>query len=244
MYEAVTALPEGQSTVARMAVTAAEYGYDGIVVRNAGDRLPGYDSEQIHEEYGLDVVDGVEITAEDPSRASGFLGSHRPERTVVALRGGTDALNRFAVEQPAVDVLARPFGYGGQEGDRSDGGGGTADVDHVLAKTAAENGVRIEFSFGPVLGDRGGYRVRAIQSLRKLRELVRQYDVPYVVTAGAGNHLELRGPRELRALGTVVGFTETEVEAGLSEWRRLAERNRERHSDSFVEPGVWRQTDE
>lgn len=234
MYEAVTAHPEGDSTVARMALTAGEHGYDGIVVRNAGDRMATYDRAAIRAEYDVDVVEGVEITAEDPSSASGYLGHHRQKRTIVAVRGGTAAMNRFAVEQPAVDVLAYPFG-GLAAGNAAQG-----DVDHVLAKTAAENGVRIEVSLAPLLRTNGGTRVRAIQSLRRLVELVEHFETPYVVTAGPTGHLGVRAPRELAALGDVIGLSNEQVEAGLTEWRAIAERNRTRQSAAFVEPGVYR----
>jgi ribonuclease P/MRP protein subunit RPP1 len=112
------------------------------------------------------------------------------------------------------------------------------DVNHVLAKAAARNGVRLEFSFRRVLRASGGDRVQAIGDLRKLRELVENYEVPYVVSADPRSHLHLRAPRELQAVGEVVGFSADQVEAGLAEWGRLAARNRERTSDSFVEPGV------
>lgn len=238
MYEAITARPAGESTVARLAKTAAEYGYDGIVVRNPGDEPASYDREAIAEAYDVDVVDGVEIVAEDPSRASGFLGNHRPDRTVVAVRGGTATMNRFAVEHPAVDVLARPFGADGT------GVGSDAGFDHVLAKTAAENGVRLEFDLGPLVGDGGGGRVRAIQTLRRLRKLVGQYDAPFVVSVRPASHLDLRTARDLSALGDVAGLSTERVAAGLAEWGTIAERNRERQSDAFVEPGVWRYDDE
>ena len=254
MFEAATARPAGESTVARLALTAADYGYDGLVVLNPGNRLAEYNRGAVADEYGIDVVDGVEIVASDPAQASGFLGNHRPKRTIVAVRGGTDAMNRFAVEHPAVDVLTQPFGIAGDdvtganddtntERSRRDAGGSVT-VDHVLAKSAAENGVRIAFSFAPLLRDAGGSRVRAIQSLRKLRELVAQYDAPYVITADGASHLGLRAPKDLLALGDVVDFTPDEVRAGLEEWRTLTERNRSRQSEQFVEPGVWRDEDE
>lgn len=225
MYEAVHARPDGDSTVARQALTAADYGFDGIVVRNHGNRLPAYDSEAISDAYDVDVVTGVEIRADDPSTASGFVGNHRPDKTIVAVHGGDRRINRFAVEQPAVDVLAHPM--------RDDG-----DFNHVLAAAAADNGVRIEFSLAPVLRRTGGMRVRAIQQLRKLRELVVDADAPYVVSADPTTHLQLRAPRELIAVGETIGFEPDEITAGLEEWGRLAERNRMRQSDSFVEPGV------
>jgi ribonuclease P/MRP protein subunit RPP1 len=80
--------------------------------------------------------------------------------------------------------------------------------------------------------------VQAIQGLRKLRELVQQYDVPYVVSGDPRSHLELRAPRELYAVGGTVGVDPQTVEAGLAAWGEIAARNRERQAETFVEPGV------
>ncbi|WP_207587942.1 RNase P subunit p30 family protein [Halomontanus rarus] len=227
MYEAVHAAPDGDSSVARLAATAADYGFEGVVVRNHSDARAAYDAEEIRETSGIDVVEGVEIRAGDRRSASGSVGNLRTSNTLVAVHGGTNALNRFAVETDRVDVLAHPMTESG-------------DFNHVLAKAAADNGVRIEFSFAPVLRASGGYRVRALQSLRKLRELVEYYDVPYVVSADPTSHLELRAPRELCALGEEIGFSREWIETGLREWGRLAERNRRIQSESFIEPGVER----
>jgi ribonuclease P/MRP protein subunit RPP1 len=271
MYEAVRVYPDGETTVARFAGTAARYGYDGIVVRATGpaptgvphtddaagvgptdgtgaregdgtgdrdddpdpagagsDGPPAYAA--IREAYGVDVVDGVEVRADGPQGASGAVGNYRRDRTLVLVRGGTDALNRFAVEQDRVDVLTRPFGDSGTDGD----------VNHVLAKAAREHGVRLEFALGPVLRASGGQRVRALRNLRKLRELVAHYDAPFVVSAVPASHLQVRAPRALRAVGDAIGMDPDRVEAGLAEWGRLAARNRDRVSPAFVEPGVRR----
>ncbi|RQH03523.1 RNase P subunit p30 family protein [Natrarchaeobius oligotrophus] len=227
MYEAVHAHPDGESTVARFAKTAADYGYEGVVVRNHSSARASYDADRIGEEYGIDVVSGVEIRAENPQQASGAVGNFRTDETIVAVEGGTTALNRFAVENDKVDVLAGPMAREG-------------DVNHVVAKAAIDNGVRLEFDLGSVLRDHGGRRVRAIQDLGKLEEIVDYYDAPYVVSATPRSHLELRAPRELVALGETIGLSASFVEAGLEEWGMLAERNRCVQSDSFIEPGVER----
>lgn len=217
----------GASTVARFAATAADRGFEGVVVRSRHDARPEFDPVRIREAYGVDVVPGVEIAVDDPSRASGFLGSVRPEYPVVLVRGGSPKLNRFAVESDAVDVLADPMA-------------GEGDVNHVLARAAADHGVRVEFNFSRVLRAEGGRRVRALRGLRKLRELVETYEPPYVVSADPRSHLELRAPRELLAVGEVAGFSADQVRDGLAEWGRLAARNRERLSDEFIAPGVKR----
>lgn len=225
MLEAIHAFPSGDSTVARFAATAAEYGYDGIVVRNPPGDQPAYDPGEIHEAYGIDVVRGVELHGDDRATVSGYLGSVRREATIVLVRGGTPALNRFAVRQSRVDVLTNPTG-------------GSGAIDHVMVRTAKEHGVRIAFDLGSVLRSQGGRRVRAIQALRELRRFVVKYDAPFVVSAGPTSHLHLRAPRELGALGETIGFDVDAIRDGLGEWARIAERNRERLSDSYVENGV------
>ncbi|WP_254523517.1 RNase P subunit p30 family protein [Natrinema caseinilyticum] len=227
MYEAVHARPDGQSSVASVAKTAVEYGFEGVVVRNHSDARADYDAARIADEYGIDVVEGVEIRTDDRQQASGAVGNYRTSETIVGIHGGTNAMNRFAVEQPKVDVLAHPMA-------------GDGDINHVLVKAAIENGVRIEFALGGVLRESGGRRVRIIQSLRKLREIVDHFDAPYVVSADPSSHLEIRAPRELKAVGSEVGFTDRFIEEGLAEWGRIAERNRHVQSESFIEPGVER----
>ena len=226
-YEAICAYPAGESTVARFALTAAEYDFSGIVVRNASEAgildSDGPNRDAIADEYDIDVVDGIEIGGMDPSAASAQINDRREEHTLLSVRG-SHALNRFACEEPRADVLARPMADG--------------DVNHVLARAAKRNGVRFEFDFGRVLRESGGRRVQALSDLRKLREIVFQYDAPYVVSANPESHLELRAPRELLALGEMIGFSREQIEAGLAEWGRLATQNRERQSESFIEPGI------
>ena len=230
MYEAAHARPDGESTVGRLALTASDYGFEGVVVRNHGDEPASYDPDRVGEEYGVDIVPAVEVRASDPSRASGFVGSYRESQTLVLVHGGDHQMNRFAVEQAAVDVLAHPMA-------------GDGDFNHVLARIARENGVRVEFNLRHALRAEGGRRVQALGDLRKLRELVEYYDTPYVVSADPRSHLQLRAPRELQAVGDAVGLPDGAVETGLTEWGRLAERNRTRRSKAFVEPGVRRVTD-
>jgi ribonuclease P/MRP protein subunit RPP1 len=229
MYEAVVAHPDGESTVSRLATTAADQGYEGLVVRSSDAT---YDPEAIADSYGIDVVDGVEIDVEDPTSAAGHLGNvrsgSRTDYTVVAVAGGTTARNRFAVERDRVDVLARPLSTG------EDG------FDQAMARAACEHGVRVEFDLGLVLRTEAGRRVRALQDLRRLREVVEHFDVPFVVSARASSHLQLRTPRELVALGERIGFAPETVREGLREWGRLAEGNRRRQSPEFIEPGVQR----
>ncbi len=222
MYEAVAPPADARSSPAALAETAVRVGYDGLVVRDTETTLPERDD--------LDLVAGTTVDA-DPDAASGQVHARRDETTVLCLRGGTPGRNRFAVQEPRVDVLASPV---------DPSASGPYPFDHVLARAAARNGVRVEFDLGPVLRETGGTRVRAVSALARLRDLVATYDAPHVVTAGAVAGLELRGPRALAAVGETVGLGRAFVETGLREWGRIVVRNRDRASEDWVMPGVRR----
>ncbi len=241
MYEAVYARPAGDGELEAFASTASSYGFSGLVVRGSpevplddiwepgGVDAGGTDDGNHGSDAapGIDVVDGVEVRTEDPEAARRAVDVCRGSRTLVVVRGGTNRTNRYAVEDARVDVLARPTA-------------GRGDLNHVLVRAAADNGVRIEVDLAPVLRASGGRRVRHLQSLRKLHELVDYYDAPYVVSAGPTDPLQLRAPRELAAVGDRIGVGGEWLERGLAEWGRLAARNRRIDSESFIEPGVER----
>lgn len=229
MYDAVRVEAEGRSTAARFAATMADAGFDGTVLATPPDGLQDIDLEGIREESTVDVVDGVEISTSDKGAVSEAISTVRSETTVLAVRGGTPTINRFVVERPAVDVLRAPLV-------------GEGDVNHVIVKAAKRNDVRIEVNLGRVLRGSGGPRVEALRGLRKLRELLEHFETPYVVSADPTTHLEVRGPRELIAVGEQIGFDEQGVRAGLEEWGVIAAENREKRSSSFVADGVRRGT--
>ena len=177
-----------------------------------------------------DIVNGVEIVSADPQHASGVLGDERSKRTIVAIRGGTNKLNRFAVEQPRVDVLTQPF----VGSDKSRMG----DINHVLVKAAVRNEVAVELNLGPAIRADGGHRIKHLKRLNKLKRLITHYDAPYVMSATPRSHLEFRTPRELAAVGAEIGLGETWVHNGFAMWDEIITRNRHRRSESFIAPGV------
>ncbi|MFW6003539.1 MAG: RNase P subunit p30 family protein [Halanaeroarchaeum sp.] len=227
MYEAVRVAADGRTTAPRFAATAADAGFDGVVVANRHDDPAPFDADRIREAYGIDVVDGVAVTTAEKGVASGVIADRRRKTTVLMVRGGTPTMNRFAVETPAVDVLYDPLRGGG-------------DVNHVIVKAAARNDVHIEVNLGAVLRTAGGPRVQALRDLRKLRELLEHFDAPFVVSADPETHLQVRAPRELVALGQQMGFDADQIRSGLEAWGDIADTNRERLSEEYVAEGVRR----
>lgn len=227
MYEGVRVAAEGPTTVSRFAATVSRVGYDGLVVRNRQSAPAPFDPDALADRYGIDVVLGIEIDTPEKSVASGAIGNRRQSVDVLVVRGRNPQINRYAVETERVDVLADPMS-------------GEGDVNHVIAKSAAANEVALEVDLGHVLRQSGGARVRALRGLRKLRDLIEAFDVPYVVSAAPETHLQVRAPRELLAVGEQIGFDRGAIRKGLETWGTIAARNSRRRDPDFIAPGVRR----
>lgn len=224
MYEAVIPRQCGSTTLARYAATAAKQGYSGVISRT-GIAENGPDPAIIEERYDIDIADAIEVRTDDPSVLAGTVGAERAQRSVILVRGGSQRINRQAVENPRVDVLTTPFRAAG-------------DVNHVIAEAAARNGVRIEVNLSPILTERGGTRVNTVANLRKLREVTEHANTPIVISARPTSHFQLRAPRELAAVGSRIGFDRKQMLEGLREWELIVKQNRKRLSEHMVERGV------
>ncbi|WP_407355907.1 ribonuclease P protein component 3 [Methanolobus sp. WCC5] len=218
----VYSLPEGKNTVEEMAVLASRFGYAGIAITNPFD---SFDSTKGTVFQGIELFSAVEINVDNASRLHGLVGKYRNLADVIVVRGGNENINRAAVENPNVDVLAN-------FGSMKDNG-----LNHILARSANDNDVAISFDLAELIGQRGGRRVRALSNFRKDLELARKYDVPFILTANARSVFDLRAPRELIALAGLFGMTREEALKGISSTpKRIISKNR--HSSDHVFDGV------
>lgn len=229
MLEAVRVADIGASTVARIALSAADLGYDGLIVRHPQPEKTPLSPETLRSFCGIDVFVVSDIETESPSQASGRIGTHRPQSPILIVTGGTKSMNNFAVRQDRIDVLANPIGE--------------HTIDHVLVKTAKTHGVHLELNLRPVLQSSGGNRVRSIQNVRKLWSLIDHYDAPFVVTGGPRSHLDVRSCRDLGAVGETIGIAPDAIKTGMAQWRTILRANKERLADDYLEPGVHLSTD-
>jgi len=210
VFEFVHAAPETRTTPARMALTAARAGYDALVLRNhtdADDHL----SFDVPDDPAIPIHEGVEVRAENVEELhEDVRRAEREDAAVVVAHGGDESINRAAVDA-GVDLLAHP----------NRGRGRGRSFDHVLARDAAEAGVAVELSLAPVLRASGGERVEAIRGIHETLKFVRKYGTPFVITADPYTHLQLRAPRELRAVARLIGIEDDEFERATHETPEL-----------------------
>jgi RNase P/RNase MRP subunit p30 len=68
-----------------------------------------------------------------------------------------------------------------------------------MAEAAADNNVAIGLDFTQ-LEEQGKSRMHTLAHWRKNLKLCEKYDTPYLITTGAEEKHQLRGPRELKSL--------------------------------------------
>jgi len=210
----VHAVPDGENSVEQLSALAWHLGYSGIALANHSDKLP-QSQPVLPLTNGFEVFRGIELVEENPSKLHGLIGKFRKSVDVLIVHGGSETVNRAALENPRVDILNHPAFA------KSSG------LNQVLAKAAAENDVAIGLTIRPLLHSRGPRRVRLLSDLRANLDLARKYDVPLVLSSGAMSCFDLRSPMETLALAEVCGLEEDEaLEAITIVPERIISRNR------------------
>ncbi|WP_292378725.1 ribonuclease P protein component 3 [Methanosarcina sp. UBA289] len=194
----VHAVPDGENTIEQLSTLARHLGYSGIALANHSDKLP-QSQPVLPTTNEFEVFRGIELVEENPSKLHGLIGKFRKSVDVLIVHGGSETINRAALENPRVDILNHPAF------DKSNG------LNQVLAKAAAENDVAIGLTLRPLLHSRGPRRVRLLSDLRANLDLARKYDVSLLLSSDAMSCFDLRSPMETLALAEICGLEEDEA---------------------------------
>lgn len=195
----VHAYPETDMPVEEMLRVAKRYGYAGIAITNHNDVLKNKVSNS--------VFSGVEIRTNSVTELKRKLKHHWGKETLLAVHGGNEKINRAALEDSRVDILAHPCGEKGE-----------GELNHVLVRYAAENGVAIDFNLNAIIqSSRRSERARILSKMRENLKLVRKYKAPMILTSNARSIYDLRAPREMIALASLFGMRKEEAVHALSD---------------------------
>ena len=193
----VHARPETDVPVEDLWRIAKRYGYAGIAVTN---------HNEIANTVSRSVFRGVEIRASSVAELKRKIRLHGGKVPLLAVHGGDTKINRAALEDPRVDVLAHPCG------EKGDG-----ELNHVLVRYAAENGIAIDFNLNAILHTRRGDRARILAKMRENVKLVRKYKAPGIITSNAHSLYDLKAPREMIAVASLFGMRKEEAVHALSD---------------------------
>lgn len=146
---------------------------------------------------------GIEIDASNKNELKNRLAKSNGFDYVI-VHGGDERINRLAVSDRRVDILAHP------ERGRKDSG-----VDPFIARQAKKNDVSIETNLRNLIFTRGHLRVNALKNVKRHLMLSRKYGFDIIVTSGARSRLELRSSDGVSQLLKLLGFDESEAGAAM-----------------------------
>ncbi len=211
--------PRGQEELEAMLEKALRLGYQGVAV--AGQPLEGLEGPK-----GLDVISRIDL---EPKTAGALKASLRRVRRlyeVVAVECHSKAVARQAARDHRVDVVYFPPDSG-------------LWFDEAEARLAAQTECAYEINFTELLAlmDRGDAR-----GLRRIAEGIWnawRREVPIILSTGASRPLEMREPRGLASLLTLLDIDlEDALEMVSGNPWSIIERNREKLSGEYAAPGV------
>ncbi|MBW6451702.1 MAG: hypothetical protein K0B02_03150 [DPANN group archaeon] len=179
-------------------------------------------------ETNIEVLIGASIHAKDKTSMNKQLNNVRDLVDIVLVHGGLIDINRAAVEDPRVDILAYP------EHERTDSG-----FDHIMAKYAAENNVAIEINFRDFLYSYKRVRAKIVSNMRLNVKLAKKYGAPILLSSGSKNINDMRPARELSALGVILDLNLIEsLDCVSTIPERIIEHNKKVRSKEFIMPGL------
>jgi ribonuclease P/MRP protein subunit RPP1 len=196
----VHAYPETEVPAEELLRIAKRYGYAGIAITNHDDTARGNLKLNF-------LFPGVEIKADSVVDLKRKIKFYQGKVPLLAVHGGNDKINRAALEDSRVDILAHPCG------EKREG-----ELNHVLARYAAQNGIAIDFNLNAIIHSRRGDRARVLLKMRTNLKLVRKYKAPMILTSNAHSIYDLRAPREMIALASLFGMGREEATSALSDF--------------------------
>jgi len=179
---------------------------------------------------------GVEIEAANENILHNLIRKERAKTDFLAVRSGDEKVIRAAVEAENVDFIFPVSFSPGQSGDLHMSAG---PINHIVAKFAAEKKTAFCFDFFPFLHVIGSYRNKLFSDCMSMIPILRKYKVPIVLTGGAFFVYDFRGPYELEAFGRLLGLTQSETTAAVSQNPfEIAEYRRKIKSKIYLGNGV------
>ena len=196
--------PDFADSPNRMVLEAKKLGYSGICLSsiNPGKVIysPEISTSLIN---NFDVYTGIEIKEDNVAKLKKNIVKLREKSDIIIVGGGSEEINRTALEDGKVDILSHSTSRG-------------FPLNHILAKAAADNGVALDFDPDTIIMQKGGNRIKILTAQRKNVQLARKYDFSMIITSNAKSHYDLRKPREMVALGMIIGMTQNEALQALS----------------------------
>lgn len=221
----------GKSSPTQIAKMASHLGFKAVALSDFNLKNLDIvdDVKQIFREHGIDLITRVDINEKTPRQLKQALRKLRRKVEVIAVFCKNLNVARLAARDRRVDLLCFSVkSWRKNFFDKSE------------AHLAIQGESILEVNLNPIIKAKThGERIQAIRIYSENIRIAKRYNVPIIVTSGASSIYEMRAPRELAALATLLGLTDFEAREALSNAPlNLVRKNREKLSDLYIMPGV------
>jgi len=181
--------PSGDSSIRRMALEAAELGFDSCVVVN-DIQLPSSD---------IKLLKGSVITGASIKNVIAGLRKIPDRGDLVFVDARDSSFNRSVLSLNRIHVL------------RGVGKDPNQIIDHVGARLAAKRGIALDIDLHPVIHSREERRQQVLHRYEDLIQLQRRFHFPLTISTNASSILDQRSVREITLLCSLFGMERKEV---------------------------------
>lgn len=153
----------------------------------------------------------------------------------VVIASGNSALNRLASDCWEMDAIGSSEMHEEKDFMHQMNSG----IDYVIARACAEKGIAVELRFSNVLNSSGRKRAQILARMAQNVMICRDCGCDIIITSGAIDKYGLRNPRDLMALGIVLGMTYDEAKAAVSlNPQRILKRGEDRRNPNIILKGL------
>jgi len=189
-----------------------------------GFNMVTVESDRLFDQVNL--ASRVTLKPRNPQQLLKQLRRVRFSHEVVAVICSSKTVARQAGRDHRVDVVKFPVK-------------GRNHLDRHQIQLMKETGSAIEIDLKHLLHDQPDTLQANIKSLTRIAAITRRSHIPLVLASGATTALEMREPRALASLATLIGIPEEEaIEMVSTIPLNIIERNREKLQEGYVSPSV------
>lgn len=183
--------------------------------------------KSVGKDFGIDVAFRLDLKPSSPNELKKLLGKFRRTVEVMAVHCHNVAIARTAARDRRVDITFY------------DPENIISILDERQVSLLLESGHYVEVNFSDFLGTSPEKQAKALWYYCLALKKVKKKGIPIIISSGATKIVDMRAPRELSALASIIVEDEGYAREMVSSVPlRLVQTNREKLSESFILPGV------
>jgi len=178
--------------------------------------------------YGVDFATRISLTPKSPGELLKNLRQFRRKFELVAVNCFSKSVARQAAKDNRVDLVVFPSSNPRERF-----------FDNAEARLASKSVAALEIDMALILRSAGFSRVRLLSCLRREVAIAEKLGVPVLISSGAVDSFQLRGPHDFASLAILFGMNGMSALNAVSVAPlAIVERNRGKLDSSYVARGV------